>query len=265
MSCPSVVSVRILSSRTNRRRRTSRSASKSSKTTTRICARSRASRHASRRAWISPTKISRCKSRSILAVQVIPVDPTTGNLDCPTTISFSASSGFPDESAPSPAVGGRAFYHPNDALTTVELGCTDLDALGRAIVHRHHRRRDHRLGRRLRHRGRGAAVDRERSQLVGRRAAAAARRDRAGHRLRPRSGERGGTGAHRRRPDAGVGAPMMSTSRSRPPPALEVLEDGAESTTALTCRAVTPGVATARFARHPAREVVAATSADRAR
>lgn len=47
---------------------------------------------------------------------------------CPTDLQFSAD-GLPAESSPSPAVGGRAFYHPGDTTTVVTLGCTDEAAI----------------------------------------------------------------------------------------------------------------------------------------
>jgi hypothetical protein len=70
----------------------------------------------------------------------IPTDPITGELECPTGVQFDTM-GFPIASvdpcppgdpgpcAPSPAVGGIAYYHPGDAQTLVTLGCTDLDQL----------------------------------------------------------------------------------------------------------------------------------------
>lgn len=63
-------------------------------------------------------------------------DPATGELDCreidgqPVSIGFGVH-GFPEEIAPSPALGGRAYYHPGDDLTVVTLGCSDLPALNR--------------------------------------------------------------------------------------------------------------------------------------
>jgi hypothetical protein len=43
----------------------------------------------------------------------------------PVSVQFGVH-GFPEESVPAPALGGRAFYHPGDALTVVTLGCSDL-------------------------------------------------------------------------------------------------------------------------------------------
>jgi hypothetical protein len=63
-------------------------------------------------------------------------DPTTGELDCreiygqPVTIGFGVQ-GFPEELSPSPALGGRAYYHPGDERTVVTLGCSDLAAVNR--------------------------------------------------------------------------------------------------------------------------------------
>jgi hypothetical protein len=61
---------------------------------------------------------------------VISVDPADMNhLLCPNNVQYTAATGFPVEQAPTPALGGRAFYHPGDQAVTVTLGCTDLDAL----------------------------------------------------------------------------------------------------------------------------------------
>ncbi|HSK03266.1 MAG TPA: hypothetical protein VK932_18570 [Kofleriaceae bacterium] len=63
-------------------------------------------------------------------------DPSTGELDCreiygrPVSVGFGVH-GFPEEAVPSPALGGRAFYHPGDDLTVVTLGCSDLAAVNR--------------------------------------------------------------------------------------------------------------------------------------
>lgn len=62
-----------------------------------------------------------------------------GNLECPHELAFGAD-GFPAPQEPctdsdpancdpAPAIGGRAFYHPGDSQTVVSLGCTDLAAL----------------------------------------------------------------------------------------------------------------------------------------
>ncbi len=51
-----------------------------------------------------------------------------GNPICPSDLAFGAD-GLPVSSAPSPAVGGRAFYHPGDTTTVVDLGCTDEAAI----------------------------------------------------------------------------------------------------------------------------------------
>ncbi len=55
-------------------------------------------------------------------------DPDTGDPICPTDLQFTPD-GLPAEATPSPAVGGRAFYHPGDAETVVALGCTDEPAI----------------------------------------------------------------------------------------------------------------------------------------
>jgi hypothetical protein len=67
------------------------------------------------------------------------VDPITGDLVCP-HVDFAAN-GLPIQSLPvcseqdptscprMPAVGGRTYYHPGDEETVVELGCSDLSQL----------------------------------------------------------------------------------------------------------------------------------------
>lgn len=51
-----------------------------------------------------------------------------GNPICPTDLQFTPE-GLPAEGPPSPAIGGRAFYHPGDTETVVALGCTDEPAI----------------------------------------------------------------------------------------------------------------------------------------
>lgn len=60
-----------------------------------------------------------------------------GNPICPASAAFGAD-GFlappapcpePDTCDPAPAVGGRAFYHPGDSETVITLGCADLATL----------------------------------------------------------------------------------------------------------------------------------------
>src|SRR5262249_33557891 len=83
---------------------------------------------------------------TVYPLSELPIDPLTnrplvdanGELVCPTDVKFDASTGFPvsavepcvnDESMGCPvypAVGGRAFYHPGDPETIVDLGCIDL-------------------------------------------------------------------------------------------------------------------------------------------
>ena len=77
---------------------------------------------------------------AVYPLNKITTDPNTGDLQCPTGVAFDAR-GFPVESVqpcmpgdlgncpPSPAIGGVAFYHPGDAETIVDLGCTDLAQL----------------------------------------------------------------------------------------------------------------------------------------
>ncbi|CAN5547555.1 hypothetical protein BH11MYX1_BH11MYX1_42370 [soil metagenome] len=67
------------------------------------------------------------------------IDATTGQLICPSDVTFDTL-GFPEASiqpcdastgtcAPTPAIGGIAFYHPGDSETIVDLGCVDLAQL----------------------------------------------------------------------------------------------------------------------------------------
>lgn len=56
------------------------------------------------------------------------IDPVSGALDCARTqIHFDATSGFPVDQTPTPALGGHAYFHPGDEKTIVTLGCTNLD------------------------------------------------------------------------------------------------------------------------------------------
>jgi hypothetical protein len=55
------------------------------------------------------------------------LDPETGELDCgKVPVEFDATRGFPIAGPINPAFGGRAFYHPGDSETVVTLGCTDV-------------------------------------------------------------------------------------------------------------------------------------------
>ena len=65
----------------------------------------------------------------------IPPDPTRkGELMCPTTVEYNDSTGFPVEQPVTPALGGRAFYHPGDETVVVTLGCTHLDAINESCA-----------------------------------------------------------------------------------------------------------------------------------
>ena len=65
----------------------------------------------------------------------IPTDPMNpGALLCPAKVAYSAATGFPVEQAPTPALGGHAFYHPGDEAVVVTLGCTDLAAINDSCV-----------------------------------------------------------------------------------------------------------------------------------
>lgn len=65
-------------------------------------------------------------------VAVFPLSdlPRNGSGDpvCPPDTQYSAD-GFPVEQAPSPALGGHAYYHPGDSSVKVTLGCTNISPL----------------------------------------------------------------------------------------------------------------------------------------
>jgi hypothetical protein len=77
---------------------------------------------------------------AVYPLEKITSDPNSGDLQCPTGVAFDTR-GFPVESIqpctptdlgdcpPTPSIGGVAFYHPGDAETFVDLGCTDLAQL----------------------------------------------------------------------------------------------------------------------------------------
>ena len=44
-------------------------------------------------------------------------------------VAYNTTTGFPVDSWPAPALGGRSWYHPGDDTVVVKLGCTDLEAL----------------------------------------------------------------------------------------------------------------------------------------
>lgn len=65
----------------------------------------------------------------------IPSDPTRqGELMCPAMVEYNDSTGFPVEQPVTPALGGRAFYHPGDETVVVTLGCTHLDAINESCA-----------------------------------------------------------------------------------------------------------------------------------
>ncbi len=72
-----------------------------------------------------------------------------GTPDCDPAVAglqFSDSTGAPEADASAPPVGGRAYYHPGDGQTVVELACNDLGLLNHcsvsnAIADRRDRRR----------------------------------------------------------------------------------------------------------------------------
>jgi hypothetical protein len=57
-----------------------------------------------------------------------PNDPTLPSCEPATSLAF-APDNLPVSTAPSPVIGGRAFYHPGDTTTVVALGCTDEMAI----------------------------------------------------------------------------------------------------------------------------------------
>lgn len=75
---------------------------------------------------------------AVFPASEVPTDPETGELVCP-RVEFAAN-GLPVTAMPVcgendtscariPAVGGRTFYHPGDEETVVELGCSDFPQL----------------------------------------------------------------------------------------------------------------------------------------
>ncbi|MBA3464239.1 MAG: hypothetical protein H0T46_30065 [Deltaproteobacteria bacterium] len=58
---------------------------------------------------------------------MIRMDPSTGEPICPAGTEYDAVNGFPIASQDAPAVGGRAFYQPNDEFVLVPLACANLD------------------------------------------------------------------------------------------------------------------------------------------
>ncbi|HZJ67162.1 MAG TPA: hypothetical protein VFD36_26830 [Kofleriaceae bacterium] len=70
---------------------------------------------------------------ALYPASVIPSKPGVAGgpdqLQCPSQVAYSVANGYPVENWPTPALGGRTFYHPGDATVTVRLGCTDLTAI----------------------------------------------------------------------------------------------------------------------------------------
>lgn len=67
---------------------------------------------------------------ALYPLSVIQPDPNNPALVCPARVAYNVATGFPVEQAPTPALGGHAFYHPGDETVVVTLGCTDLAAIG---------------------------------------------------------------------------------------------------------------------------------------
>ncbi len=77
--------------------------------------------------------------RKVLEVQVtvwprsavdIPETPDPDDIDClRVPVRFDDNFGFPIDLAPTPALGGHAFYHPGDTETVVTLGCTNKELI----------------------------------------------------------------------------------------------------------------------------------------
>jgi hypothetical protein len=60
------------------------------------------------------------------------IDPESGELDCGKLRPEFDATGFPIGGELNPAFGGRAFYHPGDEETFVTLGCVDLPSVNEA-------------------------------------------------------------------------------------------------------------------------------------
>ena len=66
---------------------------------------------------------------ALYPLSMIQPDPKNPVLMCPARVAYNVATGFPVEQAPTPALGGNAFYHPGDETVVVTLGCTDLAAI----------------------------------------------------------------------------------------------------------------------------------------
>ena len=66
---------------------------------------------------------------ALYPASAVMMDPETGHRSCPTDVRYNESTGFPIDQWPTPALGGRTFYHPGDSVVSVTLGCTDLAAI----------------------------------------------------------------------------------------------------------------------------------------
>jgi len=66
---------------------------------------------------------------AIYPLSQVKFDPATKKYTCPPAVPYAEGNDLPVEQAPTPALGGRAFYHPGDRDVTLTLGCTNLDAI----------------------------------------------------------------------------------------------------------------------------------------
>jgi len=67
---------------------------------------------------------------TVYPLSEVEYDVTTKKYVCPPPVAYSAIN-LPIEQAPTPALGGRGFYHPGDEEVRVTLGCTNLNAINR--------------------------------------------------------------------------------------------------------------------------------------
>ncbi len=127
MGCESVLSVRIISPGKPDQPHVSTCSLVSPNRTKDLCAINRIN--------LDPTDLP----RETLEVQVtvwprsavdVPETPDPDDLDClRIPVRFDATLGFPIDLAPTPALGGHAYYHPGDTETVVTLGCTNKELI----------------------------------------------------------------------------------------------------------------------------------------
>jgi hypothetical protein len=66
---------------------------------------------------------------AVYPLSAVTYDATMKKYTCPPPVPYGQATNLPIEQVPTPALGGRTFYHPGDRDVTVTLGCTDLAAI----------------------------------------------------------------------------------------------------------------------------------------